>query len=671
MGVTEFVDAAPPVHRHRRDDPYAGEVDDLEDADEDLCKNRELPSFIPPRLRAAIDNHHQSWTPVDSFAMAIIGVQLFILFVETVGGSLYLDDLRAQAYALNQPFWSFIMDSNGTHFAPLPRVLDWIQSRTFPLEHGPAMIITLVVRLLLALVFWRLLRRLFGPRMLTLLPLTILVITPAMLPATLWYRQSITIVACTVCMLWALEAHLRWLLRSTWGALAEVGMTTALGLGCYEKAAAIPVILTGTTIAVFAPGMRGTRRMGTPEIRRQTLISVLLSAIVVGIFLVIYRSGPYDQGSAGMPSVMDVLHLAWDTATRNIIPLLLGGPYHWDFSAVYAGTAHLSSMAVAIVMLITGIGILITALRKPSQLARGFMLLLAWALPSVAIVALGRYASFQLALADATRLWADLAPAFILATALALLPWQIGACRPGRSVRRGPVRGHPWTIPAVALGFAVIAIGSGVSTVSYLAKWWDNPTGDWITNMRTSVSQAEPFARVIATPLPEAVMPLWVSSQLPTSAPLLQLIRSDLRFNDGDGVARAINSAGQLAPFLQGQISSTAPAKLCAKAIPIGKRAYTGVRLTAPAPYVAGAQAEVGVLLDEVTPVRVQVLTLEGERITPQTFSTQPLSAGAHVLHYPVPLGKTLTGVYVQTNATRTGCIVNARVWAPLMGPPA
>ncbi len=621
--------------------------------------------------------------------MAIVGIQLFILFVETIGGSFYLDDLRAQAYALDQPFWSFIIGSNGTHFAPLPRILDWVQSRAFPLEHGPAVIITLVIRLFFALLFWRVLRRLFGARMLTLVPLTLLVITPAMLPATLWYRQSITIVACTVAMIWAVDAQTRWLLGHRRGALAEVGLATAVGLGCYEKAAILPVILLGLTVALFAR-RSAPRRAGTPEILRPAAISILLSGLVVGVFLAIYRSGPYDQGPGGSPSLGDVLHLTWDTVTRDIIPLLLGGPYHWSFSAQYAGQAHLSTTAAVIVLLITGVAIVLTGLRRPSPMLRGWVGLLAWTVPSVAVVAAGRFDSLQLYLADATRLWVDLVPAFILAGALALLPWQVGVCRSARSTRPGPAAAKPrldtvngidghrlaarprdpfvLTIPALAGGLviAVISIGSGVSTVSYLSKWWDNPTGDWIANMRSSVTQAEPYARVLATPLPETVMPFWVSSQLPTSAPLLQLIRPDLRFNDGDGNARALNPSGQLTPILPVAIATTARAKLCAKVIPIGRKAYTGVKFTTAARYVAGAQVEVGVLLGEVTPVRVQVLTQDNQRITPQTFSTAPLSAGAHVLRYPVPLGKTLIGLYVQTNATKNGCISNAWVWAPL-----
>lgn len=678
---------------------------------DDPYEARELPDFVPAALRRAIDQRREQWTRIDTLAAGIVGVQLFILFIEVVGGSYYLDDLRAQAYALNQPFWSFIMGSNGTHFAPLPRVIDWVQSRAFPLQHGPAVVLTLVVRLALAVNFWRLLRRIFGPRPLTLVPMVMLAITPAMLPATLWYRQSITIVACTVAMVWALDAHLRWLLHRNRLALAEVAAATVIGVCCYEKAAAIPIILTAATLALF--GHVGRRRRGTQtdgQVRSRAVTSILFSSAVVGVFLLIYRSGPYDQGSERGPSVIDVLHLAWDVATRNIIPLLLGGPYSWTFTDTYAGTAHLSTTAIAITIVITGIAAVVAALRRPAPAARALVLLLAWLLPSVSIVAIGRFDALDLVLADATRLWIDLVPAFLLAVALAVLPWEIGACRStGKGTdTAGPVasavagqgpranlpaasrggrrasrdRGQPTdrtrereaptelTLPALAggLALAIIAVGSAVSTGSYVSRWWDNPTGDYLANMRTSVTQAEAYARVLATPLPEAVMPSWVSSELPTSAPLMRLLRDDLRFHDGDGPVRALNSAGVLTPILQVPIASTAPAPLCVKKIRAGTTTRTGIKFTQPAVYVPGAQVDVGLLLTEATQLKVQVRAKDGRVLTPTAFSTAPVPGQAHVLHYPVPLGETITGVYVTTTATTDVCVTSARVWAPVTG---
>lgn len=692
--MSDHLGSVLPADRDSSNDPYAEGNDDLlpADTEDETYEPRELPNLVPAPLRRAIDHRREQWTRIDTIASGIIALQLFVLFIEVVRGSYYLDDLRAQAYALDQPFWSFIMGSNGTHFAPLPRVIDWVQSRAFPLEHAPAVILTLAIRLVLAVTFWRLLRRIFGPRGLTLVPLVILAITPAMLPATLWYRQSITIVACTAAIVWALDAHLRWLLSGRLGALAEVVLATAVGVCFYEKAAAIPILLVAATVTLFGRVRRrrqtGAGMRGRP-VRNRAAVSALLTSAVVGIFLAIYRSGPYDQGTGQTPSVVDVLHLTWDTLVRDIVPLLLGGPYSWSYNSTYAGTAHLSSTAVAVTVVITGVALLLAGWRRPGPTARALLLLIAWTLPSVTIVAVGRFDSLGLLLADATRLWVDLVPAVILAVALAALPWQIGACRSvsaptspnaaagsGRRANRDRSRARQsrspaeLTVPALAggLALAIIAVGSAVSTASYVSKWWDNPTGSYLANMSTSVTQAEAYARVLATPLPDQVMPPWVSTELPTSAPLLQLLRKDLRFHDGDGSTRALDQAGTLSPILQAPIASSAPAPLCVRKIPAGRTTRAGIPFTEPAVYVRGAQVDVGVLLSEAATVKIQVRAADGSVLTPQTFGSQQVPGGAHVLHYPVPLGITIDGVYVTTNAASDVCVTSARVWAPVTG---
>jgi hypothetical protein len=686
--VTERLDgvgSAPP--RRAEDDFYAG---------------NDLTPFIPERLARGFERRRRSWSPVDTVAAWLVGIHLLVLLVIVGRGALYLDDLRAQGYALNQPFWQFIAGSNGTHFAPVPRILDWVQSRAFPLEHGPAVVVTLVVRLLLAIGGWRLLRRLFGPRPGILVPFALLLFTPALLPATTWYRQSITVVACTVAMVWALDAQLRWILYRRRADLAAAVAATAVGVGCYEKGAAIPVILAGVSLALFLrrPGSdyRTPDRTGLERPLRAALAGVALSAVVVAIFLVVYRSGPYDQGGRSSPSLLDVLHLGWDTGARTVVPLLFGGPYHWSYPSPYAGVAHISTTAIVFCLVLVLVGLAVAVRRGAERAVRGVIVLFAWALPSAGIVALGRFDSLQLVLADAARLWADLVPGFLLAGSLAVLPWAVGVCRSAPSTpiddgtpladdgttpaddgtapagirphRASDRNGAPieLTVPAIAAGLVMVLIlgGSAYSSVTYARKWWDNPTGAWVANARTSLQNAEPYPRTLATPLPEAVMPAWVSAQFPSSAPLLLLLRPDIRFHDGDGDAKVMSAAGVRSPYLPGLLAQTKEVPLCLAAIPIGAKQPTSVKLTRTALYVPGAQVEVGVLLAETTKVEVTVLTPEGKALTPQRFSDDELPQGPHTVRVPVPFGQAVARVLVKTNATNISCITYARVWAPL-----
>lgn len=718
---------------------------------------------VPVSVRNAIVRRRAAWTRTDTFAFALIGAHMAVLLLILPPGSLYLDDLRAQGYAQGQPFFEFIIGSNGTHFAPLPRIIDFVQSRVFPLQHAPAVLITMAVRLVLAVAFWRLLRRTFGPRVAALVPLALLLFTPALLPATAWFRQSITVLACTAAMVWAVDAHLRWVIGRRRIDLLSVGVATAVGLGFYEKAAVIPFAISAVSLAMFA----GRSRVPGPRHPiRATFWSGLVSSLVVIGFLIIYMNGPYDQGPGTPPSPVDVLTLAGDTVGGTLIPLLLGGPWDWIYSTPYAGTPHVGTPGVIEALLATGVGLILVLRRSPARVARALLVITAWTLPSVAIITYGRSAGFEDVLADAVRLWADLVPALLFGAALAAIPWRIGvaaerapapvpdpqpaypppypapyppaagpqpvlathaAAPPGPayptdpaglpvpmpgaggagivyaphgdpvgtasySISPGndPVHGAPdipgtppggsgrgrvtkradgsisleLTLPVMAglVAMAVVMTGSLVSTWTFTDRWWDNPTDTWLTNARTSLENAEAFPRVLATPLPEAVMPSWVTAEFPTVAPLVLLVRPDARFHDGDGATRTFDAAGNLVPVLRTQvIAQSRRAPVCRAVLPsTGPGAR--VPLTKPALYVPGAQLELGLLLNAPTRVEVMVETPDRKLFKPERWSNDDLPQGPHTLRFPVPLGKTVSAVRLRAADPGVSCVNSVRV---------
>jgi hypothetical protein len=649
------------------------------EAPDDSYADQDLSLLIPERLARAIGRRRAAWSPVDTVAAWLIGLHLLLLLIVVGRGSFYLDDLRAQGYALNQPFWQFIVGSNGTHFAPIPRILDWTQSRYAPLQHTPAVLITLLVRLLLAVGFWRVLRRIFGDRPRTLVPLALLLFTPALIPATAWYRQSITILACTVAMIWAVDALLRWVLYRHRFDLVMVLVATAIGVGCYEKAAAIPVILLGLALALFADRQSAGSVLRRPRTGRASalqaaLIGVLTSTVAVVIFLVIYRSGPYDQGGGSAPSIVEILRLSWRASTLTIVPLLLGGPYHWAATAPYISDPSINSTVIAFCLVLMLIGLAVALRRSPGRTARAVILLLAWTIPSVTIVVAGRFGVFGPFLAHTTRLWADLVPGFLLAGALAVLPWRIGVARtdavePAPRIRKDAAL--EVTVPVLAAGLvmAVVLGGSVFSAFSYGSAWWKNPTGQWIANARASLVNSDPYPypRELAVPLPEAVMPYWVATTFPTDAPLLLLLRPDLRFHDGDGEAKMLNASGIRSSYSTKVLAEAKSTKLCVAVVPAGSDQPQSIPLDKVAKYALGGQIEVGLLLSEPTKVEVSVVTPAGLVVTPQRFSNAELPQGPHRVHFPVPFGTAITSVQVRTHTTtHKSCVSSVQVWEPV-----
>jgi hypothetical protein len=645
--------------------------------------------LLPESLVRGLRSRRAAWSKADTIATWLITAHLLLLWVIVSRGSFYVDDLRAQGYTLHQPFLDFVMGSNGTHFAPIPRTLDWLQAHYLPLQHGPAVAVTLLVRLLLAVGFWRVLRRQFGPRLTTLIPLTILLLTPALIPATTYYRQSITILACTAAIVWALDAHLRWMLYRHRADLVILFVVTAIGLGCYEKAAAIPVLLLAATLTIFVGGNSGDddRQPGQGEDQpshprplsqaRAGFLGVLVSAAVVLIFWVIYRSGPYDQGPESLPSSFDVLHLAGDTVTKTVIPLLLGGPFHWSyaFGVPYAGTPDLSGTTVAFSLLIVLVGLAAALWRSPDRTGRALALLIAWVVPSVAIVAAGRFQSLGLGLATTTRLWADLVPGFLLAGALAALPWRVGVharTAPGKAASTAPEQATSdsdpieVTVPALACGLVLILVlgGSVFSTLTYTSKWWDNPTGQWISNARLSLSAAELYPRTLATPLPESVMPGWIAWTFPSDAPLLELLRPDVRFHDADADAKMMNPFGLRSGYVPNILAQTKPAKLCVTKLPAGEAPITVTLPTAPA-YVPGAQIDIGLLITQPTKIEVLATTPSGAVVAPERYSNDELVPGPHNLRLPMPYLQAVKSVTLRAHTTTENCITYVRIWAP------
>jgi hypothetical protein len=648
----------------------------------------ELSIGIPAFVRRGIERRRAEWTRVDTLVAGLIGVHLLMLVVLLPQGSLYLDDLRAQGYAQGQPFWSFIVGSNGTHFAPIPRIVDWTFSRLFPLSHPPAVLLTMVVRLLLAAAFWRLLRRVFGPRPAAVIPLVVLMITPALVPTTGWFRQSITVLACTVAMVWAVDAHIRWVTRRHGGDLLAVVAATAVGLGCYEKPAAIPGILAVTSLAMFWARGRSRPR----DAVRASFPPILASTAVVVVFLVIYRFGPYDQGPGTPPSPLDVGRLAWQVISGTLLPLLLGGPWTWIYTTPYEGAPNVPTAGIVASLTVVGLAVLWAGAHGIGRVVRSFAVALAWITPSVTIITYGRGGDFDLVLADAVRLWADLVPGVLFAAALMIIPWRIGvrapATLPGPAdaaadtadaeepVTEGVVtRSRDGYLslkltPAVVAGGLALALvvgGSLVSTWRWYDKWRENPTDAWLSNVRSSLTSAEAFPRMLATPLPEPIMPAWVTAKFPTNAPLVLLMRPDVRFQDADGQARVLDAAGNLVPVMRAKIiSQTKPAPFCVAQIPGGAEQGVRVPLAKPAPFTSGGQVEVGLLLEEQTKVNVTVETPDGTRVTPERWSNDDLPKGPHTLRFPVPFGKAVTAVHVSTSNSVVSCVTHAQVWVGL-----
>lgn len=615
------------------------------------------------------------WTRTDSHALLVVAVQALATVALVGPGSLYIDDLRAQAYAQGRTFWPFVVESNGTHLSPVPRVVDWLQATLFPLEHWPAVAMTVAVRVLLLLAFWSLLRRLFGPRPAALLPLGVLAVTPALVPATAWYRQSITMLLATAFVVVALDAAVRWEERRAPVDVAVVALATGAAVCCSEKAALAPVALLALLAAVHRRRAGTTWRAEAGRFVRAAAAPVVAAGLVVVGFVWAYTSGPYEQiGAAGRVSALTVVEAVWRTLGQLVLPALAGGPWRWRYPEHFYQLADAPVAAVVAVDVVVLVALLVALRRHPLRVGRAALLLVPWAAVSFAVIAVGRMPKIGVLVATDTRFWVDLVVAVVLAGALAFLPLRArgAAAAPGTpaadaadaDAAAAPARAGGGLRALVVVLVAVVLAGSVRSWAGFAGPWHDNPTGTWVSTLRSQLALQRGTVRLVPSTMPNDVVPAWVQPDL-TDAPFVLLLRPDALLHDADGGTLAVDPQGRLvAPELRRYASTGKPAQLCAAAFPAGGRQPARVAFPAPVPYYRGEVVEVSLLAGATTGVDVRIEAADGSVVTPVRWSRDVLHRGPHTMRFLVPYRTSIAAVLVSATSPRAPvCVLSSSVY--------
>ncbi|MFI7588967.1 hypothetical protein ACIB24_18035 [Spongisporangium articulatum] len=698
------------------DDPYRYEADS------------DLTLGLPGWLAAVVRRRREAFTRTDAVAGALLLAQVAVLALLVGRGSLYLDDLRAQAATLNTSFVSFVLSPADGPFAPVPRLVDWVQATRFPLEHWPATFVALFVRVALGVAFYRLLRRLVGPRLLITVPLAVMLFTPALLTATVWERPALTVLAATAAGLWAVDAFAAWQLQRQARSLVVVAAATLLACACHVSGIAVPAVLLALQLTVLAGRSRWPG----------ALLGLIASAVPAAAFLGLYLT---RSGAAGTPAAphapADVAGAVGRALLHQVVPGLLGGPYGWDGARAYAVVLSPGTTLTVLFWAVAVVGFGVAVRRGPGRTARaaGFFALVLVAAAAVASVA--RTDAVGVLFSRADLLTVLLVPYLVLAASIAAFPAADASEAPEAGEASDAVRyDHPaetplppaelasgvpmtrrerrlaeaaaqtgltsqtsqtsqttrttWTTrtagaPAprtaatavperpreigtggltLAVVVAAVLAGSLVSTVTYGIAWWDNPTGRWLSTMRGYVGDAEAYPRILATPLPRSIQPDAQSRVFPSSAPLVLLIRPDARFHDADGQSRSVNDTGALDTPLTANLGMSESSG-CVGSIRGGQRTTRWLRLSRDVPYQAGAQIEVGFLSATGGRVEVSMQTPQGRQLTPVRYSDVELPAGAHRMHVAVNYGRTVHAVKVGFSGGGNFCVTSLSVWVP------
>lgn len=594
-------------------------------------------------------------------ASDLVTVGLVALHVVAVGwlvagGALYIDDIRAQAYAAGRPIWPFVVESNQTHLAPGARTVDWLMATYAPLEHWPAVVISLVIAILFAVSSARLLRQVVSNPVGRLLGLAWVLFAASVIPTYAWFRQALTTMLPLALVLLVTSLtldHVRTGRRRPW-VLAV--LLHALALTFSERALAVPLVVLAVLLVARNPDDTGADGRG-----RRFLGGALTLAphVVVNVaFLAAYTSGDFDKAEGSQPGVLDAVVKVGRWVLVDLLPSFLGGPVVWrSGNGPYSFASSPLVLVVAAAVLTVLLGAVAARTRGSLRASAPVALVAgAYAVPVLTLVYVGRLAQVEsISAADDLRLLPDVSAAVAIALA-ALVGTVLDRRLPG-----GPSGWGLRARRAAAVGAATAVVLCSVTWVGFGLRWHDTPVTGFVSTMRSDVTTTSSV--VVPTTVPAEIIPGWVDPAF-TTAPLVRLLNPKALPGHLDGTLEVVGPTGALVPAALGRVADAeVPAGFCGSVVPVGVRSVT-IPLKESAPYFRGSRVLLGVLVGDAERLNISVTGRDGTTWGPLVEDPPELLRGPHRIHALVPYGVAVESITLTVDTPNTAgvCVTSARV---------
>lgn len=619
------------------------------------------------RVRAQAAAAREWLDPARATRVLVVVHVLAVTWV-SAGGGLFIDDLRAQAYAAGRPIWPFVVESNRTHLAPGARTVDWVMAHAAPLEHWPAVALTVVIATLYAVTAARLLDQVVSHPTARLVGLWLMLFGASVVPTYAWFRQALTTMLTLALVMAALSLaidHLRTgRMRFAVGALA----LHAIALTFSERALAIPVVLA--VMATFRHlARRPSGEAGWRSVSGWRRVGVLLLPhVVVNLaFLSVYVGGDFDKAEGSRPGPLDAVLKIGRWVVVDLLPSFLGGPLAWR-PGIRPYSFAATPLPLTVLSAVLSLVALVVLWRHRRTLHPAWPVVLgalAYAVPILGLVYVGRLAQVRDVTAiDDLRLLPDVAAAAALS--LAALLGAVLDARPASSTRDSGSR-RRWSSRLVVAFTAAVVTFTAISWVGFGVRWHRSPVTPYLATMTDAVAGSR--QQILPTALPAAVVPAWVDPEL-TTEPLLRLLRPD--------VLRTVVAADPLVVTSDGTLgrarfsvvgSATIPDGFCGRGLPVGVRS-TRLELTSAASYYRGSIVSVGLLVGDAVRLDLSVVDRDGRVHGPLVDDPPELLRGPHRIQALVPHGVVVKAIIVEAVTPNTDgvCVTSAQV-ATVAGP--
>ncbi|GAA4759085.1 hypothetical protein GCM10023350_51360 [Nocardioides endophyticus] len=423
------------------------------------------------------------------------------------GAWFFFDDFYFIQRALDGPLtWTYLVKPYNGHLMPAGALVTWLNAHADPMSFTYPAVEIIVCFALTGLAMLRLVLRLFGARWAVLVPLTIFLFSPMLIPATIWWAAAVNQIPMMLAIIMALSSFVAYLRRPRWTSLAATFAWMVVGLLFVERTLVGFAVLWLVALLYFTAGT-------FPDRLRQLWTryrgAVVTQVVVVVAYLAAYVPFAlnFDAGSVRSKPLFGVLRELAGTA----FPIgAVGGPVDWKVSGVTQSEVHPSQLLLALSWIVLLVVVVASAMTRRHGL-RAWLIPVVGLLANAALISVSRAIYFGSAIALDYRFQTESALTLSLAVGLAFLsvPGAAQSAEP-RPSATWSITTPSWAVSAM-IGYLVLATAS---TASYpLRNLTDTSPERYYDNVAASM-RAEPDAQLMNLTVPDW---LWAPLAYPTN----------------------------------------------------------------------------------------------------------------------------------------------------------
>lgn len=566
--------------------------------------------------RPTDDSPDPALTPLDSVTVnrlgwGIVVVSAVVRALVTATGFFYWDDFILQGRAARLPLnLDFLTRTHDGHLMPAALLVSWLTERIAPLQFWLPAVTMVLLQAAISVSGWLLLRRIFGPRPLVLVPLVVLVTSALTLPSAVWWSAALNALPYQLGLLavtygaWLLERTERTRAGMVWSVAGIIG-----ALAFFEKGLLLGIWLP-LAMWLFSElhTCTGWLRHQWRQ-RRRFWLGLAILALAYGL---LYRTLS-DRGPRVPAALADFTESVRLGIVEGLFPAIVGGPTSWGPVGSGAAISHPPSWLIwascLLVLSLVALGCWGSPVARRAWIAAGAYILIA-----IAIFDFARSGGMGGPLALLSlRYTADAVLPMALAIGLSLMPLR-GVPASARQRRlRQLLATRPRSVSWGATGAAVAAVLLwGTSVLGFWGIWSTIPARDWLANARTTMAQGASEGPIITQAVPEYVL-YGLANPYHLADWVLAPLSDRPAFADFTNAPRYLLSNGRLVPgAIEGINARPGPDGSCGwklrpgtNVIPLVSDVFEWEHRV-ELDYLAGEQFPAAITLGSGTPTKVQ-----------------------------------------------------------------